>query len=119
MNASWKMRFFGSRPAAILLIVMTGAIIYSNSLRGPFLFDDTRTIVENEQIRNLSNYLNFDHILQKRPFADLTFALNYRYGQLNPFGYHVINLLIHILNGVIVYFLSGAILTQTFHICQP
>ena len=114
MNASGKEKLFGSRLAAIFLIVITGAIIYSNSLRGPFLFDDTRTIVENEQIRNLSNYLSFDRILQKRPFADLTFALNYKFGQLNVFGYHVINLLIHLINGVIVYLLSGAILTQIF-----
>ena len=112
MNVSVKKKVFGSRLPAILLIALTGAIIYSNSLRGPFLFDDTRTIVENEKIRVLSNFLGLDSILQNRPFADLTFALNYRFGKLDPFGYHVINLLIHILNGVIVYLLSRAILAQ-------
>ena len=98
------------------MIVFTGIVIYSNTLRGPFLYDDVRTIVENEKIRGVSNYIGIDRVFQKRPFADLTFALNYRFGQLNTHGYHLVNLLIHLLNGVVVYFLSVAVLRRIFRL---
>ena len=105
-------RAFNSRLLACLLIVLTCAVIYSNSLDGPFLFDDNRAIAEKEKIREVSNFLRFDQIRTKRPFVDLTFALNYRFGQLNVRPYHVINVLIHMMTGVIVYFLSCAILRR-------
>ncbi|HIJ36888.1 MAG TPA: hypothetical protein HPP59_06400, partial [Deltaproteobacteria bacterium] len=97
---------------ACFLIVLTCAVIYSNSLDGPFLFDDNRSIAENEKIRDVSNFLRFDQIRMKRPFVDLTFALNYRFGQLNVRPFHVTNVLIHMMTGVIVYFLSCAILRR-------
>ncbi len=44
-------------------------------------------------------------LLRSRPIGYLTFALNYRFHGLNVTGYHIINLLIHIMNAVLVYFL--------------
>ncbi|MES0447386.1 MAG: tetratricopeptide repeat protein [Desulfobacterales bacterium] len=43
---------------------------------------------------------------------DLTFALNYKFGKLNVFGYHLVNVLVHIINGFLVYLLVFAILKQ-------
>jgi tetratricopeptide (TPR) repeat protein len=40
-----------------------------------------------------------------RPLLMLTFLFNYTCGQLNPFSYHLINLLIHFLNCLLLYFL--------------
>ncbi len=114
MQSSGIATFFSNRLLAVFLIVLTGAVVYNNSLRGEFLYDDVRTIVENDRIRDVSNYLGFDRVFQKRPFADLTFSLNYRFGGLNTFGYHLVNLLIHLLNGVVVYFLSAAVLSRIF-----
>ena len=112
MSSSKYRRFFSSPFATVALIVLIGSVVYGNSLHGPFLFDDVRTIVENDKIRDVSNYVGFDRIFQKRPFADLTFALNFRFSELEPFGYHLVNILIHLLNGVLVYFLGSAIITQ-------
>ena len=114
MNFVRLEKAFCSPILAVFLIVATCAVIYSNSLNGLFLFDDIRIIVENEKIRDVSNFLQVDQILEKRPFTDLTFALNYQFGRLNVLGYHLINLLIHIINGVVVYFLSSAILGRLF-----
>ena len=44
------------RWAAPLLVIFTGAIAYSNSLHGPFIFDDIAAIVRNPQIRSLNPY---------------------------------------------------------------
>ncbi|MDO8427120.1 MAG: tetratricopeptide repeat protein, partial [Deltaproteobacteria bacterium] len=38
----------------------------------------------------------------------LSFALNYRFGGLNPFGYHAINTLIHVMNGLLVFGIVSA-----------
>ena len=105
-------RAFYNPLLAVFLIAVTCAVIYSNTLDGPFIFDDEHVIRDSERIRNVSNYLRFDQSVLQRPFVNLTFSLNYQFGQLNVRGYHVINMLIHMINGVIVYFLSGAILTR-------
>jgi len=41
----------------------------------------------------------------------VSFALNYYFGGLNPFGYHLVNVIIHTLNGLILFLLSYTILT--------
>jgi len=50
------------------------------------------------------------HEIKNRPLTFLTFALNYRLGGLNPWGYHAVNMAIHILNAFMVYM----IITLTF-----
>ncbi|MBI2251423.1 MAG: tetratricopeptide repeat protein [Armatimonadetes bacterium] len=77
-------------------------------------------ITENKQIRNFKNTYKFflnpaynhshDPVLEKdvdvfmyRPLLMTTFALNYLWGKLNPQGYHLVNLILHALNGFLVY----------------
>ncbi len=45
-------------------------------------------------------------LLKPRAIVEFTFALNYKFGKLNVSGYHLVNVFIHILNGILVYFLS-------------
>ena len=45
-----------------------------------------------------------------RPVAYVTFALNYRFGHYDVVGYRAVNLLLHALNGVLVYLLARALL---------
>jgi len=76
--------------------------IYSNAFKAPFVFDDYVTIVENNDLHNYS-------ILSKwnisRYIGHLTFALNYHYNKLNPHGYHIVNIAIHIINSFLVFLL--------------
>ena len=87
-------------------------IIYSNIYQCPFVFDDIPGIKENAELRDLSNYLFFGSLLKPREIVDFTFALNYKFGKLNVFGYHLINVLIHIINGFLAYFLAHTIFRQ-------
>jgi len=90
-----------ARPlAALLLLSLLATLIYSNTFSSPFHFDDTANIVENPQIKDLSNFLDFSG---SRYVGFLSFALNYHFGRLDVFGYHLVNLLIHIINGFLVY----------------
>ena len=88
---------------AVSLIAILTLIVYSNTFHASFHFDDTPQIVENYQIRNLDNLL--DILKGQRGLAMATFAINYAIGGLNVMGYHIVNLAIHIMNGIMVYFL--------------
>jgi tetratricopeptide (TPR) repeat protein len=90
-------------PLAILLgLALLTVVIYSNTFAASFSFDDLPNIVDNARIKHLSNMLDFSG---SRYVGFFTFTLNYHFGQLHLFGYHLVNLLIHLTNGVLVYFL--------------
>src|SRR5271170_7453335 len=94
----------GNRRTAYLaacLVVIAGLAAYHNSLHGPFIFDDTLAISDNPSIRKISDLgtvLAPPHnaaTAQGRPVLNLSLALNYAAGGVDPTGYHYANLLIH------------------------
>jgi len=87
----------------IISIVFMGILLYSHILHAPFVFDDYSSIIENESIRSISELLK--NIYNNRYLPLLSFALNYVAGGLNPFGYHLINNLIHIFNALLLYYI--------------
>jgi tetratricopeptide (TPR) repeat protein len=89
----------GAFVAILLGIALLTALSYSNSFSVPFQFDDKWNLVDNPQIKHFSNMLDLSG---SRYVGFFTFALNYYYGQLHPFGYHLVNLLIHLANGGLV-----------------
>jgi hypothetical protein len=100
MNFSILKNRLSSPCPALILIVLVAAVIYSNIYHCPFIFDDGPNIVENYKIRDVGNYLSVQELLKPRAIVDLTFAVNYRFGKLNVFSYHLVNVLIHIINGL-------------------
>ena len=86
-----------------VIFSLLGILIYSNVLNSPFIFDDEMYITDNYQIRDISNLLN--DFSGTRYIGFLSFAINYYFGGLNTFGYHLVNVIIHILNAILVYFL--------------
>jgi tetratricopeptide (TPR) repeat protein len=103
-----KIRF---DPVAFAIIVLAAFALYGSALSHPFLFDDLRSIVENPYIRNLRNVPLLLQGIQSytgpyRALPTITFAVNYHFHQLNVFGYHLVNLILHILCGILVYLIS-------------
>ena len=96
---------------ALLLIVLLGGASYSNTLHGPFLFDDSQNIVTLEGIHLQS--FSADQLAglwrtawaKGRPTAMISFALNYYFGGLDTFGYHLLNLIIHLSSALAAYLL--------------
>jgi tetratricopeptide (TPR) repeat protein len=82
---------------------------YSNSFQGAFVFDDTYAVVENLTIRSLwplGPVLDSTHIgspTDGRPVVNLSLAVNYALGGLNPWGYHAVNLAVHILAALMLF----------------
>ncbi len=110
-------QFLRNNGKVVLLIVALGAAIYAANLHNPLFWDDTDWIVHNpfvhglgwENIRALFTQNTLAGIgLQSnyyRPVLFLTFALNWVIGGSSPFGYHLVNNLIHIANALLVFFL--------------
>ncbi len=99
---------FGSSLAlkGLATILLLGIIIYSNSFVSTFHLDDINNIRDNASIRNLSNIKGMWEFSQTRFLALYSFAWNFHYGQLNVWGYHLVNLLIHLINAILVYWLT-------------
>ncbi len=79
-------------PVALVALIV---VVYANGLEGVFLFDDTYRIVDNPGIRSLwpiTPLLNND-----RPLVELSLAVNYAIGKLDPRGYHLFNIVVHAL----------------------
>jgi len=89
---------------AIAAVAVLGLLSYANALGGAFVFDDVRQIRDNPLIRDLGNFLPGRYAgLPNRYVAYLTFALNYRFGGLATAGYHLVNVVIHVANALLVY----------------
>jgi len=96
-----------------LFIIIIGLIGYSNSFDAPFYLDDFSKIVDNHQIHNLTSLFEssspggnqYSFFKGRRYIGYLSFAINYQLHNLDVTGYHVLNLAIHIINGILLYFL--------------
>jgi len=90
------------------LIVLAGVLVYSNSLSGPFVYDDQLSIVENRYIRQLSSpsrlfFPERELPVAGRPLVNVSFAINYAIGGLEVRGYHVWNIAIHIFCALLLF----------------
>jgi protein O-mannosyl-transferase len=95
-------------PAAPLCAALIAAAVvacYSNACSGPFVFDDRTAIVENASIRSFADLVKQDRNLPTsgRPLVALSFAANYRAGGLEVRGYHIANVVIHLLTALLLF----------------
>ncbi|MBU1012874.1 MAG: tetratricopeptide repeat protein [Bacteroidetes bacterium] len=97
-----------------LLIIVLGTIIYSNSFYGEFQFDDGVHIVQQNKFNDLSLYSEFSSWtrINDRPLSYFTLAINRSLNGTNVFGYHVFNLMVHLLTSILVYFFTLLLLSQ-------
>jgi Tfp pilus assembly protein PilF len=57
-------------------------------------------------IRDLSDLQAIWNYSNSRFIAYYTFAINYHFGELGVYGYHLFNLIVHLINAALVYFLT-------------
>lgn len=103
-----------AKTKAILLLFFLTIIIYSNSLGGTFIYDDEYFIVKNVTIKNLRNvpslFLNpaavaFAELGRDvyRPLTTFSYMIDYFIWRLDTFGYHIVNVLFHSFNSVLLF----------------
>jgi tetratricopeptide (TPR) repeat protein len=95
--------------AAVVVLVGAALAAYHNTFRVPFLFDDTRAIPDNPGIRHLWPLWrafwprSVDMAVSGRPVAHLTLAVNYALSGNGVWSYHALNLLVHMLSGLVLF----------------
>jgi len=93
----------------IAVIVLLGALAYSNTLHSPFVFDDEIDILNNSVIRDMGNIPGmFAGKLESwasRPLMNATFAVNYAISGYSSWSYHAANLALHLINTVLLFWL--------------
>ena len=92
---------------ASLFLALTG-LIYFNSLKNGFVFDDQHYIVKNYLIKVLDsqglwNMVSSFYVWDYLPLTLLSLSLDYWLYGLNPAGYHFSNTLLHFINSLLVY----------------
>ena len=93
----------------LLSLALIVILIYANSLGSPFVFDSRNNIETNPHIRISKITLNdlaeaaFNSPLKQRPLSNISFALNYYLHGYNVVGFHVVNILVHISTGFLLY----------------
>src|SRR5690606_37804679 len=78
------------------------------------VFDDTVNIVQNAAVHmtyfDLASLkeaaLSYGGSVFKRSLSMVSFAVNHLFGGLEPYGYKVVNIVIHLLNCLLVYRLA-------------
>ncbi|MDH4319284.1 MAG: tetratricopeptide repeat protein [Desulfobulbaceae bacterium] len=100
--------------SSIILVILI-ALAYSNTLRAYWFFDDFPNILFNNSV-HLKTF-DYNSVKQTffaapckseniyRPVAMFSFALNWYFGGHDAFGYHIVNLTIHLLSAIGVFYL--------------
>ena len=105
----------GRTLAALVLLALAALAAYHKSFSGPFIFDDRTAIVENPDIRHFATTLREDPQIDTstavgRPLLRVSLWINYAWGGQEVRGYHVLNLVLHILAAWTLWGLARRIL---------
>ena len=102
----------------LLVLFLATAVVYWPGLSGGWLFDDYPNIVDNPGVQPdhatvpelVGAALSSPSSQFKRPLPSLSFAANYLADGLDPWGWKLVNLIIHLLNGLLVFLLARQLL---------
>ncbi len=91
-----------------MVIACSGIFVYFGTFQAPFVYDDAHAIVGNPYIKNLAEFQQVVGIgnLFNRSVLLLSWAVNFALGGENVFGYHLLNVILHVCVSILVYLLA-------------
>src|SRR5262245_1642015 len=95
---------------SVAILAILGVVSYWNSFDVPFVFDDLLSIQANSGV-HFGDFLK-PQLLATRPLLYFTFAINYQIHAQQVFGYHLVNLVLHVLNGMLVLLIATHIFSR-------
>ena len=105
---------------SLILIMFLATGVYLNSLSNGFSLDDEDFLVGSDFIKNWQNafviftpeYLDVSakHADLNRPVMTWSLITDYVVWGMNPFGYHLTNVLLHTINTLLIYSLGALLL---------
>src|SRR5262245_56222125 len=93
----------GAMPAVLLACL--AFLVYTTSLRGEIVFDDEAVIFQNPQLLSLHSSREIFAFTDWRQPLYVTYGLNAYLSGLNPFGYHLLNVTLHAINAILVFYI--------------
>ena len=111
------MKSFSNKKETIFILLIAIALsflIYGNSIKGDFVFDDRVVVQERPDLKNLSNFFNLFvspyHPINPqsslfRPLTMASYMLNYAVLGNSPAGFHVVNIILHGLSSFLAFLL--------------
>lgn len=98
-----------NKQSIVLLIILVSCIsfvIYLKALQSEFVWDDVQLITHPLNIKNNPYSFFLGGGIYYRPILSLFMLIDFSFWHLNPIGYHLTNILLHIINSLLVFILS-------------
>ena len=98
------------------LVIISGAawIVFGRAVDAPFILDDASSVSQNSSIRKLWPLFGDPAVpgplrppqnaaTSGRPLVNLSLAANYHFSRLDPGGYHVFNIVVHVFSAILLW----------------
>ncbi|MGA2798917.1 MAG: tetratricopeptide repeat protein [Thermoguttaceae bacterium] len=92
--------------AGAAIIIIASLIAYLPSLSNGFIWDDDKLLTENELVKASDGLYRFwcsTNAIDYWPITNSTFWIEWRLWEMNPAGYHALNLILHIVEALLVW----------------
>lgn len=95
-----------------LIIALVAFAVYANTLLNEFVYDDELLVSADSSITSISNipkfftgHAGFNQVFIwfYRPVVSTSYAIDYAIWKLNPLGFHLTNIIIHVINCLLLY----------------
>lgn len=106
-------------------MVALASLAYVNSLGNGFVFDDNMLLTQAREVQRLATFqhlferdsrraspLPADDQITHRPVRTIALAIEYQFFGRNPVGYRVVTILLHSLNGLLVFVVLRSLVTR-------
>ncbi len=99
------------RKAGYLALIFFGLLAFFNAIRHPFVHDDVVFILKNPHITELNHWTEAFKLpaasdginTYYRPVLEIIYRLEYHFFGPHPFGFHLFNIIVHIINGLLLF----------------
>ncbi len=116
-----KFKFYSWRAALALAAIMAATVlVYWPSLNNQLLnWDDAMQVTANPDVKNLSlktlgNIWSSFYVGMYQPLSSLTYAVEYKLFGPSPFAFHLIDLVLHLINIILVFCLFKILKTKNW-----
>jgi hypothetical protein len=95
----------------VATLVVASVVPYLNTFPNDFVYDDTQRIVENRMIEDWHRWIDILRY-STRPIRNLTFLVDFHLWGLNPPGWHLTNILLHVCTTLLVFSLLRRLIVE-------
>lgn len=94
------------------LLILAVLLAYAKIFKAGFInWDDPEYVLQNPDItsfswEHISNWFSHFYVGNYQPFTVLSYAIDFAIGKDQPFVYHVVNILLHTVNALMIFVLA-------------